>query len=294
MNVTYSSHKISKTVSYAIFWCSLAVVHALVMQPLIPISLEWLLLDGFLFSTLLIFLGLVYKIYVQSKLLSLTIFPQTIFNYVSLGICTMTLWLGSGLLLLYLFVPKNVFDSLLPTIPVRGLIGALIYTSAAIYDYLTPDKEIEDDENSVKEEISKKVTTSKEHIATEESSPMSEALPIDVHTEDDILERIAIRSGQKIQVVMTGEIYYFQSDGDYVLIFTEKGKYMKEQTMKYFEEHLPKNKFVRIHRSCIVNVEMISRIESYNKQQQMLILKNGHQIKASVAGYRTLKAALQL
>lgn len=294
MNVTYSSHKISKTVSYAFLWCSFAVVHTLVMQPLIPISLEWLLLDGFLFSTLLILLGLVYKIYVQSKLLSLTIFPQTLFNYVSLGICSIVLWLGGGLLLLYLFVPVNVFSSLLPSVPVRSMIGALIYTSAAIYDYLTPDKEIVDDESNVKEEISKELTASKEHIATEESLPMSETLPADEHTEDEILERIAIRSGQKIQVVMIGEIHYFQSDGDYVMIFTEKGKYLKEQTMKYYEEHLPKNKFVRIHRSCIVNVEMISRIESYNKQQQMLILKNGHQIKASVAGYRTLKAALQL
>lgn len=294
MNVTYSSYKISKTVSYAFLWCSLAVVHTLVMQPLIPISLEWLLLDGFLFSTLLLFLGLVYKIYVQSKLLSLTIFPQTIFNYVSLGICTMALWLGGGLLLLYLFVPVKVFSSLLPTVPVRALIGALIYASAAIYDYLTPDKDIEDDEIIVKENISKDFTASKENLTPDVSLPITEPLPADVHTEDEILERIAIRSGQKIQVVMIGEIYYFQSDGDYVMIFTEKGKYMKEQTMKYFEEHLPKNKFVRIHRSCIVNVEMISRIESYNKQQQMLILKNGHQIKASVAGYRTLKAALQL
>lgn len=294
MNVTYSYYKISKTVSYVFLWCSLAVVHAVVMQPLIPISLGWLLLDGFLFSTLLLFLGLVYKIYVQSKLLSLTIFPQTIFNYVSLGICTMALWLGGGLLLLYLFVPEKVFSSLLPTVPVRALIGALIYTSAAIYDYLTPDKEIEDDENILKETISKEFKASEEHLAPEVTLPITETLPADVYTEDEILERIAIRSGQKIQVVMIGEIYYFQSDGDYVMIFTEKGKYMKEQTMKYFEEHLPKNKFVRIHRSCIVNVEMISRIESYNKQQQMLILKNGHQIKASVAGYRTLKAALQL
>ncbi len=259
MNVTYSSYKISKTVSYAFLWCSLAVVHALVMQPLIPISLGWLLLDGFLFSTLLIFLGVVYKIYVQSKLLSLTIFPQTIFNYVSLGICSMALWLGGGLLLLYLFVPGKIFSSLLPTVPVRALIGALIYTSAAIYDYLTPDKEIEDDENSVKEEISKESTASKEHLNPDVSLPIAETLPADVHTEDEILERIAIRSGQKIQVVMISEIYYFRSDGDYVMIFTEKGKYMKEQTMKYFEEHLPKNKFVRIHRSCIVNVEMISR-----------------------------------
>lgn len=294
MNVTYSSYKISKTVSYAFLWCILAVVHALVMQPLIPISLGWLLLDGFLFSTLLLFLGLVYKIYVQSKLLSLTIFPQTIFNYVSLGICTMTLWLGGGLLLLYLFVPVKVFSSLLPTVPVRALIGALIYASAAIYDYLTPDKDIEDDENILKEKTSKEFTASEENLTPDVSLPIAEPLPADVHTEDEILERIAIRSGQKIQVVMIGEIYYFQSDGDYVMIFTEKGKYMKEQTMKYFEEHLPKNKFVRIHRSCIVNVEMISRIESYNKQQQMLILKNGHQIKASIAGYRTLKAALQL
>lgn len=294
MNVTYSSYKISKTVSYAFLWCSLAVVHTLVMQPLIPISLEWLLLDSFLFSTLFLFLGLVYKIYVQSKLLSLTIFPQTIFNYVSLGICTMALWLGGGLLLLYLFVPVKVFSSLLPTVPVRALIGALIYASAAIYDYLTPDKDIEDDEIIVKENISKDFTASKENLTPDVSLPITDPLPVDVHTEDEILERIAIRSGQKIQVVMISEIYYFQSDGDYVMIFTEKGKYMKEQTMKYYEEHLPKNKFVRIHRSCIVNVEMISRIESYNKQQQMLILKNGHQIKASVAGYRALKAALQL
>jgi DNA-binding LytR/AlgR family response regulator len=79
-----------------------------------------------------------------------------------------------------------------------------------------------------------------------------------------------------------------------VHIFTESGKYMKEQTMKYFEEHLSPSKFVRVHRSCIVNVDAISRVELYEKQTQLLILKNGIQIKMSQAGYKLLKGRLKL
>jgi len=85
-----------------------------------------------------------------------------------------------------------------------------------------------------------------------------------------------------------------QADGDYVQIFTEQAKFLKEQTMKYFEEHLPDNQFVRVHRSVIVNVEMISRIELYEKQSQLLTLKTGQQIKASPAGYKALRAVLNL
>jgi DNA-binding LytR/AlgR family response regulator len=72
------------------------------------------------------------------------------------------------------------------------------------------------------------------------------------------------------------------------------GKYMKEQTMKYFEEHLPTTQFARVHRSCIVNLEAISRIELYEKQSQQLTLKNGHQIKTSQAGYKLLRQKLNL
>jgi DNA-binding LytR/AlgR family response regulator len=93
---------------------------------------------------------------------------------------------------------------------------------------------------------------------------------------------------------MIPEILYLQADGDYVQIHTINGKYLKEQTMKYFELHLPAGQFVRVHRSTIVNVEMISRIELYEKQSQQLTLKNGQQVKTSPSGYKALRAALNL
>ncbi|OJV74921.1 MAG: hypothetical protein BGO34_07925 [Bacteroidia bacterium 44-10] len=64
--------------------------------------------------------------------------------------------------------------------------------------------------------------------------------------------------------------------------------------MKYFETGLPSMQFVRVHRSYIVNVEKILRIEMYEKQNQMLTLKNGDKIRASVTGYKALRTVLNL
>jgi DNA-binding LytR/AlgR family response regulator len=118
--------------------------------------------------------------------------------------------------------------------------------------------------------------------------------PTDKVQQVEIIERIGVKSGSKIHMILVPDIVYIQADGDYVQIFTTQGKYLKEQTMKYFEEHLPNNQFVRVHRSTIVNVEMISRIELYEKQSQQLTLKNGQQIKTSPAGYKALRAVLKL
>jgi DNA-binding LytR/AlgR family response regulator len=77
------------------------------------------------------------------------------------------------------------------------------------------------------------------------------------------------------------------------MIISSNGKYLKEQTMKYFESHLPKSLFIRVHRSYIVNIEYISAIESYGKQNQQVLLKNGEWLKVSLAGYKALKVALR-
>ena len=108
------------------------------------------------------------------------------------------------------------------------------------------------------------------------------------------LERVAVKVGQKIHVILVPDILYIQSDGDYVQIVTDQHAYMKEETMKYFETSLPQSKFVRVHRSYIVNVEKILRIELYEKQSQMLTLKNGDKIRASVSGYKALRSVLNL
>lgn len=105
-------------------------------------------------------------------------------------------------------------------------------------------------------------------------------------------ERITVKSGTKIHVIPLSEVICLLADGDYVHVITEKGKFLKEQTMKYFVQHLPESDFVRVHRSCIVHVSAISRIELYKKQNFQLVLKNGEKVKVSQAGYKLLQEKL--
>jgi hypothetical protein len=107
------------------------------------------------------------------------------------------------------------------------------------------------------------------------------------------LERISVRNGPKIKIIPIDEIHYVQADGDYVAIHTAEGHWLKEQTMKSMEALLPPDRFVRIHRSCIVNIMRISRIERHGERQQV-ILHRGEKIKVSAARYQMLKQRLGL
>lgn len=106
--------------------------------------------------------------------------------------------------------------------------------------------------------------------------------------------RIALRSGTKIHVVPIDEVLYLQADGDYVQVVTPQGRFLKEQTLKSFAEQLPPERFARVHRSVLVNVEAISRIERYEKNTQQLRLKNGDTVKVSQQGYKLLRQQLGL
>lgn len=110
----------------------------------------------------------------------------------------------------------------------------------------------------------------------------------------EILQRIAVKSGTKIEIIAVSDIIYLESEGDYVMIHTKSGKYLKEKTMKYFEQHLDPETFIRIHRSFIININEISRIELFEKESYIVKLKNGAQIKASNSGYKALKDMLKL
>ena len=82
--------------------------------------------------------------------------------------------------------------------------------------------------------------------------------------------------------VMT--VGYIQACGDYATLVTPTGEYIKEQTMKYFEGHLPTNNFVRIHRSTIVNVTQISRVELFGKETLSSIIKERDQAASQSDG----------
>ena len=108
---------------------------------------------------------------------------------------------------------------------------------------------------------------------------------------EQTIDRITVRNGQKIKIIPINDILYFKADGDYIVIYTNEGHWLKEQTMKYTEDILPSNNFVRTHRSYIVNINYISRIERYGVQQ-LIILSNGEKIKISDARYQVLRQRL--
>lgn len=108
------------------------------------------------------------------------------------------------------------------------------------------------------------------------------------------MERIAIRSGSKIQVILVDDILYFEADGDYVKLHSKSGNFLKEKTMKYFETHLDSSKFIRIHRTYILNVETIQRVEFYDKDNHIAVLNNNEKLKISSSGYKLLKKSINL
>lgn len=127
-----------------------------------------------------------------------------------------------------------------------------------------------------------------------DESMVHEALIKNVEESQEYLERIAVRTGQKIVVIPVNEIIYLEADGDYVGIHTREGRYLKEKTMKFFEAHLNPAQFVRVHRSFIANVSEILQLEHYDKENYVVKLKNNAILKASSSGYKRLKDVLNL
>lgn len=106
------------------------------------------------------------------------------------------------------------------------------------------------------------------------------------------LDRVVTRLGSKVTVIAVDKIRYIESQDDYVMIYSELGSHLKEKTMKYFEEHLPSDTFIRIHRSYIINLSQIAAIEPYSKDTHLVSMKCGAKLKASAEGYKKLRALL--
>jgi len=114
----------------------------------------------------------------------------------------------------------------------------------------------------------------------------------DYHKPGESLQRVVIKSGAKIKVIPADKIRYISAEDDYVMIHTDDSKYLKQETMKYYENHLDQNEFARVHRSYIIKINQISQLELYGKDTYMATLKNGEKIKVSYSGYKNLKEKL--
>jgi len=109
----------------------------------------------------------------------------------------------------------------------------------------------------------------------------------------ELLDRLVVKWGSKIRVIPLDQIVYFESEDDYVMIYTGQEKFLKQLTMKFLEERLDPKEFIRIHRSFIARIDQIAQLEHFSKDTYVAIMKNGAKLKVSDSGYKNLKERLK-
>lgn len=119
-------------------------------------------------------------------------------------------------------------------------------------------------------------------------------IQVQLQERPEVLERIAVKLRNKVQVIPVEDVLFFEAEGDYVFLHTAEGKFLKEVTMKYLESHLPPDRFVRVHRSAIVHVEAIKGLEQIGPEAWQVILKSGQAVRVSGEGRKQLKKSLGL
>jgi two-component system, LytTR family, response regulator len=106
------------------------------------------------------------------------------------------------------------------------------------------------------------------------------------------LERVVIREGTRVHVVSAQAVDFIEAQDDYLVIAAGDKRYRKQQTLAQLETQLDPTRFVRIHRSFVLNVERIARIEPYAKDSWQVFLSNGSHLPMSRSGYQRLRAVL--
>jgi two-component system, LytTR family, response regulator len=133
-----------------------------------------------------------------------------------------------------------------------------------------------------KERFSKSFNRAVEELKLKKGNTNEIKLILDeIKKEKKYLDRIMVNTGVKYFFVNTNDIIYISAEEKYVEIHSAKGKYLLRETMNNVDESLDPNKFARIHRSYIVNIEQIQEMQPWSHGDYVVILKNGEKIQMS-------------
>ncbi|HTH54469.1 MAG TPA: response regulator [Cyclobacteriaceae bacterium] len=146
-------------------------------------------------------------------------------------------------------------------------------------DYLLKPFGKERFDKAMNKALSQQKTNVPESLTEEVSPPESQT-------------RVVVKKGQNIVVLPVQRIHYFEAFDDYVKVFTAEGFYLKKKTMTFFEKTLDSSQFVRVHRSYLMNLQELMRIEPMEKDNHVALLKSGTRIPLSQSGYAKLKTVL--
>jgi two-component system LytT family response regulator len=125
-----------------------------------------------------------------------------------------------------------------------------------------------------------------------EKMPLAQTLAASARPPQQFLERLVVKDGTRVTLIPIAKLDYVEAQDDYVALASQGKKHLKQQTIASLEACLDPNAFVRVHRSYIVNLERVARIEPYGKDSRLAILADGTRLPVSRAGYARLKSLL--
>ena len=125
-----------------------------------------------------------------------------------------------------------------------------------------------------------------------EKTPPAQQLAAAARPPQQFLERLVVRDGTRVTLIPVAKLDYVEAQDDYVALASQGAKHLKQQTIASIEAGLDPARFVRIHRSYIVNFERVVRIEPYGKDSRLAILADGTRLPVSRTGYARLKSLL--
>jgi two-component system LytT family response regulator len=142
------------------------------------------------------------------------------------------------------------------------------------------------------ERFAEALSRARARLQGREPLPDLDALVADRRARQGPVERVLIRDGSQVHVLPVAKIDYIEAQDDYVCFKAEGRQYLKDQTMGALEATLDASRFVRIHRSYLLNLERIARVELYAKDSRVAILRDGTKLPVSRAGYARLSKLL--
>lgn len=122
----------------------------------------------------------------------------------------------------------------------------------------------------------------------------TEKLQESMEEETNALERVVVKNGTQIKIIPVQQINYLEAYDDYVKIHTNEGMFLKNKTMSSFEKQLDPKQYVRVHRSFIVKVDQLQKIEPMEKDSYIATLLSGGKVNISKSGYARLKQIIGL
>ena len=141
------------------------------------------------------------------------------------------------------------------------------------------------------ERLAKSLEQARSKVERHEPIPISELTAAAAHGNSKV-ERVLIRDGSNVHVIPVGKIDYVEAQDDYVCYRSEGKRLLKQQTLAQAETCLDSSRFVRIHRSYILNIERLAKLELYAKDSHAAILRDGTRLPVSRAGYSRLNELL--